>query len=236
MRFFVIIFCLAVLSCKKDRVRGTQASLSVVNASPNSNGIALLQNLNSINTYNYVNGVNANAGYVLVDSGFQNYKLRTGTNEISNFLFANNGLQHSLYVFDSAVAGRVKYFFLNDNLDTAGLGKQSKIRLVHISPNLDSLDLVTIHPTLGTDSVIANYSNVPYFGKYDQATVIGASSFNNFPGDTVITVRIRRRVNNTIARSYQFNFVKGKVYSLVVKGYDGRTGRDSLSMSMITHN
>jgi hypothetical protein len=235
MRFIIIIVCLALLSCKKDRVPGTKASVSVVNASPNSNGIAVLQNLNSINTYNYVNGVNANAGYVMVDSGFQNYKLRTGSNEIASFLFANEGLQHSLYLFDSATAGRVKYFFLNDNLDTIGLGKQSKLRMVHLSPDLDSLDLVTIHPNLaGVDSAI--YNNVPYFGKYDQGTLLGLSGFNNFPGDTVITLRIRRRIDNSIARSYQYNFVKGKVYSLVLKGYDGRAGRDSLSMSIIAHN
>ncbi|HEX4957601.1 MAG TPA: DUF4397 domain-containing protein [Lacibacter sp.] len=235
MRFLIIIFCLAVLSCKKDRVRGTKASLSVVNASPNSSGIELLQNLNSINTYNYINGLNGQSGYIMIDSGFQNYKLRTGNNEIASFLFANEGLQHSLYVFDSAVAGRVNYFFLNDDLDTAGLGKRCKIRIVHISPNLDSLDFVTQHPTrVGVDSAI--YSDVPYFGNYDQATLLGVSNFTNFPADTLITLRIRRKINNTIARSYQFNFVKGKVYTFVVKGYDGRAGRDSLSMSIIKHN
>ncbi len=52
MRFIIIVLCFFLLSCKKDRVRGTKTSLSIVNASPNSNGISLLQNLNSINTYN----------------------------------------------------------------------------------------------------------------------------------------------------------------------------------------
>lgn len=234
MRFIIIVLCFFLLSCKKDRVRGTKTSLSVVNASPNSNGISLLQNLNSINTYNYINGLILPASYVMVDSGFQNYQLRAGSNELANFLFTNEGLQHSLYVFDSAATGSVKYFFLNDNLDTTGLGKQSKIRIVHLSPNLDSLDLVTIHPVSGADSVIV--SKVPYLGKYNQATVVGASTFTNFPGDTTMTLRLRRSSNNSIARSYQFNFVKGKVYSLVVKGYDGRAGRDSLSMSIVAHN
>jgi Domain of unknown function (DUF4397) len=235
MRFLLLFFIIGFVACKKDKVRGTQASLSVINASPNSNGIELLQNLKSINNYSYISGFNPASGYVLVDSGFQNYKFRSGNNEISSFLFVNDGLRHSLYLFDSAVAGRVKYFFLNDNLDTAGLGRQSKIRIVHISPNLDSLDLVTLHPTRpGVDSAI--YSNVPYFGNYDQATASGFSGFNNFPGDSLITLRIRRRKDNVILRSYQHNFIKGKVYSFVVKGYVGRTGGDSLSMSIITHN
>jgi hypothetical protein len=235
MRFLILIFIIGFIACKKDKVRGTQASLSVINASPNSNGIELLQNLKSINNYSYTNAFNTTAGYLTIDSGFQNYKLRSGNNEIASFLFANDGLQHSLYLFDSAVAGKIKYFFLNDNLDTAGLGRQSKIRIVHVSPNLDSLDLVTLHPTRpGVDSNI--YSNVPYFGQLEPDAISGAGGFNNFPGDTVITLRLRRRRDNVVLRSYQHNFIKGKVYSLLVKGYDGRVGGDSLSMSIITHN
>lgn len=233
----IFLICIFFYACKKDIVRSTTANLLVINASPNSSTINFLQNLKPLGSFNYITGLNPPLSSVTIDSGFHNYKLQNGGNEIASWLYSNRGFHYSLFVYDSASANRVKYFFTQDNLDTVGLGRQCKLRFMHLAPDLDSLDIVT--PKLSNpaqDSSIAAYSNLKYMGTAAQAQIQNASVFNTFPGDTAITLRIRRRIDNSTARSYTFNFVKGKVYSLVVKGYNARSGRDSLSMSIITHN
>ncbi|MBX9784005.1 MAG: DUF4397 domain-containing protein [Chitinophagaceae bacterium] len=234
MRVIVVICFLLLPGCNKDKVRSTRVNLRVINASPNSSAISFLQNLNTLGSFNYVTGINPSLPFLVIDSGFNNYKLRTGSNEIASWLFSNTGYNASFFICDSAVSARVKYFFLKDNLDTTGLGRQSKIRLVQLSPDLDSVELVTTRPSNpASDSPLVSRS---YFGKFTQAGVLGASDFQNFYGDTTVTIKIRRRINSSIARTYQFRFGKGKIYTMVVKGYDARSGKDSLSLSIITHN
>ncbi|MBK8089539.1 MAG: DUF4397 domain-containing protein [Chitinophagaceae bacterium] len=136
---------------------------------------------------------------------------------------------------DSMIPSKAKYFFLKDNLDTTGLGKKSKIRMVHMSPDISTVDLVTTHPVNpGEDSAIVSGMN--YFGDFSQAVILTASGFQSFYADSVVTIKIRKKSNNSIVKQYQFNFKKGTVYSLLLKGYVARAGNDSLSLSIIQHN
>jgi hypothetical protein len=124
---------------------------------------------------------------------------------------------------------------MKDNLDTNGLGKRSYMRVVQLSPDLDSVELVTNSKTNpAVDSLLIG--NLNYFGKFSQSSLINSGTFFPVSGDTTLTVKIRRKRNQSIARTYQINFTKHKIYSLVLKGYDARRGRDSLSLSVITHN
>lgn len=222
-------------ACKKDIVRSTTASVVVVNASPNSNGISFLQNLKELGTFNYLTGLTASTNAITIDSGFHNYKLRAGTNEIANWLYANNGLNYSFFICDSAISSRVKYFFVKDNLDTAGLRNRAYFRLIHVSPDIDSLEVITnskVNPA--NDSLLIG--NLSYFGKFNQAQLETFGTFFPISGDSTITVKIKRKINSSIAKTYQLRFSKQKIYSLVLKGYDARSGKDSLSLSIITHN
>lgn len=232
----ILILSVAVYSCnKKDIVKGTTTQLKLINASPNSGSIELLQNLKPVGQLTYLTGMNPTVTNLTVDSGFNNYRLKKGTDEIANWLFANEGLNLSFFVCDSMIPSKAKYFFLTDNLDTTGLGKKSKIRLVHMSPDISTVDLVTTHPVNpGEDSVLVREMN--YFGDFSQAIILTASGFQNFYADSVVTIKIRKKSNNSILKQYQFNFKKGIIYSLLLKGYAARAGADSLSLSIISHN
>jgi hypothetical protein len=231
--FLLFLF---VFSCKKkDQVPGTTSRFIIVNASPNAGSIELLQNLHSLGQFSYINGIYPAVNYITADSGFNNYKIKKGTSEIANWLFVNEGLHLSLFVCDTLIASKAKYFFLKDNLDTAGMGNKSKIRLVHMSPDLDTVSLSTNRPSnLSSDSLII--SNIDYFGNYNQAGILTASDFQNFYGDSVVNIKIKKKSNNLLLKQYQFNFKKGKIYSLLLKGYAARGGNDSLSLSIIQHN
>ncbi len=231
---FFLSFVFLIACKKKDQVSSTRVNLLIVNASPNSGTVELLQNLNSIGQVNYLNGFSPVVNYYMIDSGFNNYKIKKGNDEIANLLFAGEGFHHSLFICDSLISSKVKYFFMEDNLDTVGLGRKSKIRFVQLSPDIDSVDFViqsTADPL--KDSSVRS---VFYYGKFQQSVLLNAGEFQPFFGDTTVTIKLRKRMNNTIIKNYQFNFQKGKVYSLILKGYEARSGKDSLSLSVISHN
>ncbi len=215
-------------------VRSTTAQLLVINASPNAGSIELQQNLKPLGTYPYITGFNPSTNYITIDSGFNNYKIKKGNNEIASWLFSNQGQLLSFFVCDTLTPAGLKYFFLMDNLDTTGLGKQSKIRFVHLSPNTDTVILATTRPSnILQDSILI--SN-PFFGNYSQEAVLSGSGFQNFYADSLVNIKFRKQSDNSLLKQYQFNFKKGGVYSLLLKGYSNRLGSDSLSVSIIQHN
>jgi len=154
---------------------------------------------------------------------------------LANWFFSNTGSRYSLFVFDTATTNKLNYFFVEDDLDTTGLGNRSKIRLLQLSPDADSLTLLTNRPVnLSQDSVVIPAR--PYAGKLTQSNLINSGEFQPFYADTTVRIKIKSSANNSIIRQYQFQFAKAAVYSIVVKGYLGKTNADSLSVSIIKHN
>ena len=234
---FVGLLCITCIfqSCKKDPVKGIQMQLNVVHASAGTGSVDLLQNLRTIGTYNYLTGLTTSANYINVDSGFNNYRLQLGSTQLANWYFSNAGSNFSFFLFDTANTDKLKYFFVEDKLDTVGLGKQSKIRLIQLSPNVDSLKLLTNHPVnAGVDSVVIG--SRPYAGKLSQADLLGSGAFQNFYADSTVNIKLWSSATNSILKQYQFQFAKGAVYSLVAKGYRDKNNADSLSLSIIKHN
>ncbi|HLO37364.1 MAG TPA: DUF4397 domain-containing protein [Lacibacter sp.] len=209
--------------------------LNIIHASAGAASIDLLQNLKTVGSYNYTTGLNIPANYSSVDSGFNNYRLQLGAGQLANWFFSNTGGRYSFFLFDTATADKLKYFFVEDVLDTTGLGKQSKIRLMQLSPDADSLELLTNRPSnIAADSVVI--AAKPYAGKLTQANLISSGAFQSFYADTTVNIKIWSSVSNSIVKQYQVQFAKGGIYSLVMKGYLGKTNADSLSLSIIKHN
>lgn len=227
---------LSALSCKKkDIVPGTQMQVQIVNAAAGAGSLELLQNLRSQGLFSYLTGLNTTANYRSLDSGFHNYKIRSGSTELASWLFANDEQRYSFIMYDTAAAGKLKYFFLPDALDTAGLGKQSKIRLIHASVDADTLELLTVKPNNPSqDSVLV--AARPYAGILTTAQLTTAAAFQNFYADSSVLIKVRRKTAGTVVKQYQLQFAKGGVYSLLLKGYVTKTNADSLSLSIIKHN
>ena len=233
----VSLFCITCIfqSCKKDPVKGIQMQVNVVHASAGAGSVDLLQNLRSVGTFNYLTGLTTSANYVNVDSGFNNYRLQVGSVQLANWFFNNSANRFSFFLFDTATADKLKYFFVEDKLDTTGLGKQSKIRLVQLSPDADSLQLLTNRPSnIAQDSVVIG--STAYAGKLRQTDLLSSGAFQNFYADSLVNIKILSTANNRIALQYQFQFAKGGIYSLVTKGYLAKSNADSLSLLIIKHN
>lgn len=237
-RLLALIVCVLfwALSCKKkDIVPGTQMQVQIVNAAAGSGSLELQQNLKSIGTFSYLTGLNTSANYRSLDSGFHNYKIRFGNTELASWLSTNEQQRYSFIMYDTAAAGKLKYFFLPDVLDTIGLGKQAKIRLIHVSVDADTLDLLTTKPSNQLEDSLL-LANQPYAATLTAAQLTAAAAFQNFYADTTVFIKIRRKSASTIIKQYQLQFVKGGIYSLLVKGYVAKTNSDSLSLSVIKHN
>ncbi len=228
-----LLFIVILFACsKKDPVPGTTSGLLVVNASPNAGSISVLQNLKSVGDYSYLTGTSNAAQYVTVDSGFNNYKVNKAGVEYSNILYSNSDQHFSLFVYDTLVSGKVKSFFLKDEVDSTGMGNTSKIRVVQVSPDADTLYLVTTALANGSDSA---FSGAPYFGSYSTAEIYNSSGYESFYTG-VWPVKVYSTLTKSYIRTYLFNFEKGSIYSFVFKGYLSRGGADSLSLSVIKHN
>lgn len=229
----VLVILFTVSCSKKDTVKNTSSQIQIINASPNSGSLSVLQNLKSLGNFSYLTGFNAGAAnYITVDSGFNNYRVKKGTDILQTSLYSNVDNHFSYFVFDSSVTGKIKSFFLQDKTDSTGSGNRSSIRLVHVSPGLDTVYLLTPAVTNGTDSA---FIGSPYFGNYSAETIYQSVRYQYFLSG-VRTIRIYRNSDRQVLRNYTFNFEKGRIYSLILKGYDGRAGADSLSLSIIRHN
>lgn len=233
--FSLLCTMLIIQSCKKDVVPGTQMQLNFVHASAGAGSIDMLQNLKTVGTYNYLTDFAVPADYISVDSGFNKYQLRLGSTQLASWFFSNAGSSFSFFLFDTATTDKLKYFFVEDELDTTGLGKRSKIRLMQLSPDADSLEVLTNRPVnIVQDSVVI--AAKPYAGKLTQANLLSSGAFQSFYADTTVNIKIRSTASGNIVKQYQLQFNKGTVYSLVMKGYLGKTNADSLSLSIIKHN
>lgn len=225
--FFLIAAAVLILaSCKKDRVPGTINEMLIVNASPNAGALELLQNLRSVGTYNYLNGEMIVAPpYVPLDSGFNNYKIRQAGVERSSFLLSNTSSKTSLWLYDSV--STLKYLLLNDALDTPGRAL-AKVRYLFLSPGMDTLNIRRNN----ADTI---YANAVFYSNPQEVNSRNLAAFKTIDtGNVLITMQPIH--TNTSIRTMQFRFESNGVYSFVVKGYQQRSGADSLSLSIIKHN
>lgn len=223
-----LLLLLFAAGCGKDRVRGTQTRLLVVNASPNAGSLDLLQNLRKIGTgsFPYLNIPEwRNPVLFEADSGFQNYQVLKGNTVVASFLRINTGTQNSLWMFDTIAADRFRYIVLQDRLDTPGRAK-AKIRFLHLSPDADTVNLF-----FNAAVVDANWS---YFS---QELVNRTLLDEFFVVDTgAVQFRIRQKTSQQFVKAYQLHLQSNGVYTFVMKGYLNRSGSDSLSITRIIHN
>ena len=228
----IFLFFILIYACNKDKVRSTQTELFVFNASPNAGKLQLLQNLKQVGgaEFDYVTNLTpAIAQYQLVDSGFQNYKIKKGSTEFVNTLLSTTSTRASFFMYDSLT--NLKYFLIGDNLDTPG-NKFAKIRIMHLAPDVDTFNLALnggfVRTTANTAVDWVFYTN--------QLLVTSSGLAGFFNVDTGnYAIQIRQKNPQIVLRNYNYKLLSNGVYTLVVKGYKNRSGADSLSLSIVQH-
>lgn len=233
MKFFLAIsITFLIVACNKDKVRSTQTELFVFNASPNAGKLQLLQNLKQVGAaeFDYVRNLAPSiAQYQLVDSGFQNYKIKKGGTEYANTLLSTTSTRASFFMYDSL--SKLRYFLIDDNLDTPGR-KSAKIRIMHLAPDVDTFNL-----SLNTEYVRTTANTAVDWVFYTNQLLVTSSGlagfFNVDSGNYAI--QIRQKNPQLVLRNYNYRLQSNGVYTLVVKGYKNRSGADSLSLSIVQH-
>lgn len=233
MKLFLSIATIFLfIACNKDKVKSTQTSLFIFNASPNAGKLQLFQNLKQIGIteFDYVSNLTAGmAQYQLVDSGFQNYKIKKAGIEYVNTLLSTTGTHASFFMYDSL--RMLRYFLINDNLDTPG-STAAKIRIIHLAPDLDTFNLALNGVFVKTQGG----QNVDWLFYSSQPTVLAsglAGFFNVDSGNYAI--QIRQKNPQLVLKNYQYKLQSNGVYTLILKGYKNRGGADSLSLSVVKH-
>lgn len=232
MKYLIFSIIIVSLACsKKDQVKGVRSEVYVVNASPNSGKLQVLQNLKAIGTaeYAYVTGVNSNtSSYQQIDSGFNHYKIKKGTTEFANILFSNQSQKFSLWIYDSVSTTTIKTLFLKDALDTPGRAK-AKVRYLFLSPDMDTVNVT------GNNATTPLKNNASYYLSQEQVDDGNLAPFITIDTGTVL-IKLVKKNTSFIIKTYQLRFESNKVYTFLFKGYQKRSGADSLSLSVIKHN
>ncbi len=233
MKFFLAItITFLFVACNKDKVRSTQTELFVFNASPNAGKLQLLQNLKQVGAaeFDYVRNLTPGiAQYQLVDSGFQNYKIKKGSTEFVNTLLSTTSTRASFFMYDSLT--NLKYFLIDDNLDTPG-NKFAKIRFMHLAPDVDTFNLALNGGFVRTQS--GEDVNWIFYANQMLVTSSGLAGFFNVDTGNY-AIQIRQKNPQLVLRNYNYKLQSNGVYTLVVKGYKNRSGADSLSLSIVQH-
>lgn len=229
IRNCLLIFIFFLIACNKDKVSSTQIELAVYNASPYGGSLQVLQNLKPVGgVMNYMQGLfPARSNYVLADSGFNNYKVKKGNDEVLNFLLSNTTNKCSLFLFDTI--SKFRYVLVNDNLDTPGRSF-AKLRVMHFAPDVDTFNLA-----LNNGFVQNGGTNVDWI--YYSQEVLAKTGLNGFFNVNAgsYTLLFRRKNPQTNLKSYQILLTGNKIYTFVLKGYKNRNTGDSLSLSIIQH-
>jgi hypothetical protein len=210
-------------SCEKNDDDAT-ASLLVVNASPNGTNIDASAN-GSVIASNIA--YPSNSGYKSVTAGNVNVVVKqTGTNtEIINGTLATEAkANYTLYVVDSAHKRRAA--FTRDDLSAPAAGK-AKIRLLHLSPNAASVD-VLVNGATATNFSNRNFNDFATNANYAAFTEVNAAG---------LAFQINLAGSSTaVATIPAFTVQAGKIYTFIIKGFAGVVGTQGLGVEVITHN
>ena len=206
-----------LFSCKKEEAPIKYASINISNMSPGAPPINFLLGTDTLNGAKAL-AYGERSGYVRlgIGAGSQSINMRYAGAD-TNFTTATVPLvenQHySLYVVDSFY--KISNLLISDNLGLYENGK-AHIRFINLSPNVFKFDFVKDSTKVIFDSLA--------FKEYTQLTPINAGvyQFNiNLKGTNTVMVSLPTMSLNT-----------GKIYTVVVKGFVGTSGKYALSSDL----
>ncbi|HEX6913738.1 MAG TPA: DUF4397 domain-containing protein [Chitinophagaceae bacterium] len=213
-----------IAACNKNDDATANASLMIVNASPNgsnidasANGTVIVSNLAYPNNSGYKTLASGNANIIVTETGT--------TNQILNgtmVLEANTA--YTFYVVDSA--HKRKASFTRDDRTPPAAGK-AKVRLVHLSPNTPAID-VTINGSSNAAFTNRSFNDIAASGMYHAFTEVDAAG---------LTLQVKLAGTSTVLATLPpLTLVAGKIYTVVIRGFNGGTGSQALGVELITHN
>ncbi len=221
------MLCAAVsfVSCEKNDDE-LKANLLVVNASPNGGNIDASAN-GSVIASNVA--YPSNSGYKAVTTGNVNVVVKaTGTNNeiINGTLVTEANANYTMYIVDSSHKRRAA--FTRDDLTAPSAGK-AKIRLLHLSPNASSVD-VMINGAAATNFSNRSFNDFSTNANLAAFTEVNAAGLN-------LQVNIAG-TSTAVATIPVINLQAGKIYTFIIKGFVGAAigSTQALGVEVITHN
>ncbi len=208
----VLFLVLILFACEKkvepapiepDPVKiDTTANVMFINASPNSVGFDVLVD-NVVLTSSKLTYPN-NSVYFKILASQPTFKFnvsQTTVTYLSETKTLDNNFHYSFFLIDSII--KKAHLFITDDVSNPIDGK-AKIRCIHLAPGSPNIDIAAI----GANIIFSNRS-------YRSFT----SFVNVSPGDYNLEVRVAGTANvkYTIPK---FTLEEGKLYTLLIKGFD----------------
>ena len=213
---------LLAVGCDDDDASITDPSnettVMFVNASPGPEQIDIL-----VGGTEHADGLGFrdNTGYQPVDAGDRVLTVQFDDQPVpvlDSLSVSLSGLEvYSVFSGDTGTATTL--LLVQDELntpDTNGI----LVRLVNLSPNAGSVDLIDVD----TDSIVGDASNVAY---------LSATPFELESADQYQFRVERSGTDDTLAVSTLNIYEAGKIYTLVLTGYDGGIGDEALAVNRI---
>jgi hypothetical protein len=221
----VLGIALFFTSCSKNEAE-TNASLMIVNASPNGSNVdAAVNGSVIVNNLAYP----SNSGYKTVGSGPNNVTVTsTGSSTafINGTLTMEAGSYYSLYVTDSS--HERKEAITRDDLTPPAAGK-AKIRILHLSPNTPALDItITGSGTSSVNMTGRSFNDIKTNASYAAFQEVDAAG---------LSVQLKLAGTTTAVATIPVPaLTAGKIYTFIIKGFTGATGSAALGLEVIQHN
>ncbi len=220
------LLCSAIffVSCDKDDEVSGNASLMIVNASPNGSNIDVSANGSVIvSNLAYPN----NSGYKTVGAGNTNIVVTatgTTTQIINGTMTLDANSAYTFYVSDSSHERKASY--TRDDRSAPAAGK-SKVRLVHLSPNSPNID-VTINGAAAANFSNRGFNDIFTNAMYHAFTEVDAAG---------VTLQVKLAGTSTVLATIPpITLQAGKIYTFIIKGFAGGAGAQALGLEVITHN
>lgn len=211
-----------LVSCEKND--DENASLMIVNASPNStaidasaNGSVIVSNLAYPNNSGYKTVAAGQANIIVTQTG-------TSTQILNGTLGMAANTHYTLYVIDSAHERKATY--TQDNLAAPASGK-AKVRLLHLSPNAPNVD-ITVNGSASSAFTNRSFNDIGSNTTFHNYTEVDAAGLN---------LQVKLAGSSTVLATIPtITLQAGKIYTLIIKGFVGGTATQALGVEVITHN
>lgn len=219
----VVIFSTFFLNgCDEDSnpiVPVVNSYLQITNASPNSPNYEVYINSTIVgSSFNYLSSTPYRTITGNAVSRITVYPPGTTVAVIDTSIYCEVNKSYSFFLYDSTQ--KIKPLILTDNLSSPG-STNASIRLVDLSPNSVTIDVGGVGKT------------TPWFPFYSFPQT---SAFRPITGGVYTVYANLAGTSTTILSLPNTDFAVGRIYTILVRGFEGASGTDALGFTIMNNN
>lgn len=218
----VMISAIFLNGCDEDSnpiVSATNSYLQITNASPNSPNYEVFVNTTLVASgFNYLSSTAYGTITGNAVSRITVYSPSVTAPVIDTSIYCEVNKSYSFFLYDSTQ--KIKPLILTDNLSSPG-SINANIRLVDLSPNSVTIDVGGVGKT------------TPWFPFYSFPQT---SAFRPITGGVYTVYANLAGTGTTILSLPDTDFAVGRIYTILVRGFEGASGTNALGFTIMNNN